>query len=95
MRVCACRVPNNGNWTFLGIRQNGLIMGLEFAGENGAVYAMQHLYENGVWAIYSQLDPSVLQFKPGVLVTKDYCDELLEKMAKGIAEAEKDILAQA
>lgn len=81
--------------TFLGIRQSGLIMGLEFAGKNGAVVAMQHLYENGVWAIYSQLDPSVLQFKPGVLVTKEYCDELLEKMAKGIAEAKSDILAQA
>lgn len=81
--------------TFVGIRQNGLIMGLEFAGKNGAVVAMQHLYDNGVWAIYSQLDPSVLQFKPGVLVTKEYCDELLEKMAKGISEAKADILAQA
>ena len=56
---------------------------------------MQHLYQNGVWAIYSQLDPSVLQFKPGVLVTKEYCDELLEKMAKGIAEAKEYILANA
>lgn len=81
--------------TFVGIRQNGLILGLEFAGKNGAVPVMQHLYRNGVWAIYSQLDPSVLQFKPGVLVTKEYCDELLEKMAKGIAEAKEDILAQA
>lgn len=80
--------------TFIGIRQNGLIMGLEFAGANGAVAAMQHLYKNGVWAIYSQLDPSVLQFKPGVLVTKEYCDELLEKMAKGISEAKDDILSQ-
>lgn len=81
--------------TFLGIRQNGLIMGLEFAGKDGAVYAMRHLYQNGVWAIYSQLDPSVLQFKPGVLVTKEYCDELLEKLEKGIAEAKDDILAKA
>ena len=80
--------------TFVGIRQNGLIMGLEFAGASGAVAAMQHLYKNGVWAIYSQLDPSVLQFKPGVLVTKEYCDELLEKMAKGISEAKDDILSQ-
>lgn len=59
------------------------------------IYAMQHLYQNGVWAIYSQLDPSVLQFKPGVLVTKEYCDELLGKMAKGIAETKEDILANA
>lgn len=80
--------------TFIGIRQNGTIMGLEFAGKQGAIPVMQHLYENGVWAIYSQLDPHVLQFKPGVLCTKAYCDELLEKLAKGIKEAKEDILNQ-
>ena len=32
---------------------------------------MRHLYENGVWAIFSTLDPSVLQFKPGILMTQD------------------------
>ncbi len=80
--------------TFIGIRQNGLIMGLEFAGEIGAVIVMQHLYKNGVWAIYSQLDPHVLQFKPGVLITKEYCDELLEKLSAGIAEASEQVLAQ-
>ena len=56
---------------------------------------MQHLYQNGVRAIYSQLDPHVLQFKPGILASKEYCDELLEKMEKGIREAREDILAQA
>lgn len=81
--------------TFIGIRQNGTIMGLEFAGATGAIPVMQHLYENGVWGIYSQLDPHVLQFKPGVLCTKDFCDELLEKMEKGIKEAKTDILKQA
>lgn len=80
---------------FVGIRQNGLIYGLEFAGKEGAVIAMQHLYKHGVWAIYSQLDPSVLQCKPGVLVTREYCDELLEKMDIGIGEAVDEILAQA
>lgn len=81
--------------TFIGIRQNGIIMGLEFAGKEGAIPVMQHLYNNGVWGIYSQLDPHVLQFKPGVLCTKEYCDELLEKMAYGIQEAKEDILKQA
>lgn len=72
---------------FKGIRQNGLIMGLEFAGEGSGISVMQHLYEEGVWAIYSMLDNTVVQFKPGVLCTKEYCNELLEKMAKGIKEA--------
>lgn len=70
--------------TFKGIRQNGTIMGLEFDGEKGAIPVMESLYRNGVWAIYSQLDPSVIQFKPGLLCTKEYCDELLIKMEAGI-----------
>ncbi|MCR5390563.1 MAG: aminotransferase class III-fold pyridoxal phosphate-dependent enzyme [Lachnospiraceae bacterium] len=71
---------------FRGVRQNGTIMGLEFEGEKGAIPVMESLYKNGVWAIYSQLDPSIIQFKPGILCTKEYCDELLEKMEKGILE---------
>lgn len=71
---------------FKGIRQNGTIMGLEFEGKEGAISVMGSLYENGVWAIYSQLDPSVIQFKPGILCTKEYCDELLGKMKKGICK---------
>jgi acetylornithine/succinyldiaminopimelate/putrescine aminotransferase len=69
------------------IRQNGTIMGLKFRGERSAVTVMQQLFETGVWAIYSMLDPTVLQFKPGILVTRDYCDELLEKLELGIGRA--------
>lgn len=76
---------------FLGIRQNGLIMGLEFKGKTGGITAMQQLYKNGVWAIYSQLDPSVVQFKPGILVTKDFCDELLDKMGESIKKAAQSL----
>jgi acetylornithine/succinyldiaminopimelate/putrescine aminotransferase len=72
---------------FLQIRQNGVIMGLKFAGERGAVAVMQQLYAVGVWAIYSMLDPSVLQFKPGLLVSREYCDELLEKLELGVEKA--------
>lgn len=89
------KIQKNNADTFIGIRQNGTIMGLEFAGKQGAVSIMQHLYENGVWGIYSQLDPHVLQFKPGILCTAAYCDELLEKMEKGIKEAREDVLKQA
>jgi acetylornithine/succinyldiaminopimelate/putrescine aminotransferase len=80
--------------TFMEIRQNGTIMGLVFAGKKGAIPVMQHLFEHGVWAIYSMLNNSVLQFKPGVLCTKEYCDELLERMAAGIKEAREDILTK-
>ncbi len=57
---------DHADW-FVGIRQNGVVIGLEFNHPpDGAKYVMRELYENGVWAIFSTLDPSVLQFKPGV-----------------------------
>ena len=50
---------------FVGIRQDGVVMGLEFDFPQGAKPVMKHLYENGVWAIFSTLDPRVLT--PSVL----------------------------
>lgn len=64
---------------FVGIRQNGVVMGLEFAHPEGAKYVMRHLYANGVWAIFSTLDPRVLQYKPGILMRPDLCEELLDR----------------
>ena len=59
--------PTTPDW-FVGIRQNGVVIGLEFDHPEGAKFVMRELYENGVWAIFSTLDPRVLQFKPGLLL---------------------------
>lgn len=72
---------------FIGIRQLGVVMGLEFDHPEGAKYVMQSLYENGVWAIYSMLNPRILQFKPGLLCDKVYCDELLTRVEVSIKNA--------
>ena len=53
---------------FTGIRQDGVVMGLEFDHPQGAKLVMRELYQHGVWAIFSTLDPRVLQFKPGILL---------------------------
>ena len=73
---------------FTGIRQNGVVLGLEFGHPEGAKHVMRELYETGVWAIFSTLDPRVLQFKPGLLMPPELVDELLGRMADGIARAE-------
>ncbi len=75
---------------FTGIRQHGLVMGLEFGHPQGAKYVMRRLYEAGVWAIFSTLDPRVLQYKPGVLLPPDLCEELLERTEVAIAQARDD-----
>lgn len=51
---------------------------------------MRHLYHHGVWAIFSTLDPRVLQFKPGLLMTQAECEDLLRRVeiAIGLASAE-------
>jgi acetylornithine/succinyldiaminopimelate/putrescine aminotransferase len=75
---------------FVGIRQNGLVMGLEFAHPRGSQFVMKRLYENGVWAIFSTLDPSVLQFKPGLLLDPPTCEDILDRLAVSIASARED-----
>lgn len=72
---------------FTGIRQSGVVMGLEFGHPQGAVFVSTALYKKGVWAIFSGLDPQVLQFKPGLLCDRALCDDLLERMEDGIKEA--------
>jgi acetylornithine/succinyldiaminopimelate/putrescine aminotransferase len=83
LRSIQLRYPD---W-FTGIRQNGVVMGLEFGHPEGAKYVMRHLYQTGVWAIFSTLDPRVLQYKPGLLMTPELCEELLERTEAGIAKA--------
>jgi acetylornithine/succinyldiaminopimelate/putrescine aminotransferase len=76
---------------FTGVRQDGLVMGLEFGHPQGARFVMKRLYENGVWAIFSTLDPRVLQYKPGILLAPALCEELLERTEVAIAKARDDV----
>jgi acetylornithine/succinyldiaminopimelate/putrescine aminotransferase len=76
---------------FTGVRQDGLVMGLEFAHPQGAKFVMKRLYENGVWAIFSTLDPHVLQYKPGILLTPDLTEEILERTEVAIGQARDDV----
>lgn len=73
----------------LGVRHRGLVNGLEFPPPDGAVAVMRALYRNGVWGIFSKFERSVLQFKPGLLVSPTLCDDLLERLAVSIDQAAK------
>jgi len=72
---------------FTGIRQKGVVIGLEFSKPESAKDVMRALYENGVWAIYSMLDTKVLQFKPGILLDQRYCDDLLNRVETSIGQS--------
>jgi acetylornithine/succinyldiaminopimelate/putrescine aminotransferase len=79
---------------FIGIRQNGLVMGLEFNHPEGAKPVMKHLYRNGVWAIFSTLDPRVLQFKPGILIGQKLAEELLARVEVAIGLAADEVMGR-
>jgi acetylornithine/succinyldiaminopimelate/putrescine aminotransferase len=72
---------------FIGIRQNGVVIGLEFNHPEGAKFVMRELYQNGVWAIFSTLDPRVLQFKPGLLLGRDLCEDVLDRLEVAVGRA--------
>ncbi len=76
---------------FTGIRQRGIVMGLEFNHDQGAVHVMKHLYQNGIWAIFSTLDKRVLQFKPGLLIDREMCDEILTRLDTSVALAQAEV----
>jgi acetylornithine/succinyldiaminopimelate/putrescine aminotransferase len=89
LRAIQDRYPD---W-FVGIRQDGLVIGLEFDHQEGARFVMKRLFEQGVWAIFSTLDLRILQFKPGLLLTPELVDEILERTEAGIAAAREDVRA--
>jgi len=68
------------------VRQCGLIGGLKFEGEMGAVMMSKALYDNGVWAMFAGYDLSVLQFKPYLFTDEALVDTLIEKLDQSIID---------
>lgn len=78
-----------------GVRQKGVVLGLEFSNHpEGAVYVSRALYEHGIWAIFSSLDKRVLQWKPGVLLSSEVCQDILDRFDAAMPRA-RELLRQA
>jgi acetylornithine/succinyldiaminopimelate/putrescine aminotransferase len=75
----------------VGIRQNGLVIGLEFNHPEGARLVMRRLYEHGIWAMFDPGDQRMLRFDPGVLVHPALAEEILRRTEAGIAEAHSEV----
>lgn len=60
-----------------GLRRRGLFMGLAFDDPGGGMSATKALYEVGVFAIFANNDPSVLQFLPPLVISGADADELV------------------
>jgi acetylornithine/succinyldiaminopimelate/putrescine aminotransferase len=69
------------------VRQSGLVIGLRFAGEAGGLQMTRALYDQGVWAMFAGFDPSVLQVKPGLLLTAAETQQALAALDRACAAA--------
>jgi acetylornithine/succinyldiaminopimelate/putrescine aminotransferase len=74
-----------------GVRQKGVVIGLETAGDLGGMQLSRALYRHGVWAMFAGFAPSVLQFKVGLLADDAYCDLLLERLDAALADIEREL----
>jgi acetylornithine/succinyldiaminopimelate/putrescine aminotransferase len=70
----------------LEVRQCGLVIGLRLDHQEGALHMMKALFDEGVWAIFAGFDTSVLQFKPGLLLTEPECAEILDRVEKALGK---------
>ena len=69
------------------VRQTGLVIGLRFAHEAGGMIMTRLLYDEGVWAMFAGFDRSVLQVKPGLLLTAAETAEALSALDRACSRA--------
>ena len=62
------------------LRHKGLMMGLAFEDSTRAFAVMQALFRQGVFCVYANNDPSVLQFLPPLILTDEEVNWLIERV---------------
>ncbi|MEO1078720.1 MAG: aspartate aminotransferase family protein [Pseudomonadota bacterium] len=63
-----------------GVRQFGLLFGLELEGEDSGIRMIKHLFDQGVLTFPAANAGNVVNLKLGHLVDDEFCDGLLERM---------------
>ncbi len=67
------------------LRRRGMFMGLKFDDPYGGVAAAGKLIAAGVFAVFANNDPSVLQFLPPLVISDDEAEELVHMVRGAVA----------
>ncbi|MBV6508688.1 MAG: Putrescine aminotransferase [Acidimicrobiales bacterium] len=59
------------------LRRRGMTMAFKFDQEAGGMFATAALLEQGIWALFANNDPTVLQFKPPLTISDSEADEII------------------
>lgn len=74
---------------FKGIRQLGLMIGLELEDENCGPLLTKTAYDNGLLIIYANNDKRICQFLPPLTITEQEVDQIIPKLDKAFSQARK------
>lgn len=66
------------------VRRRGMFMGLAFDDGAGGLLATKQVIDQGVFAIFANNDPSVLQFLPPLVIADEELDDLLARVHRAL-----------
>jgi len=69
----------------VGLRQLGLMMGIEMVNEHCGPLFTKAAYENGFLSAYANNDPRVAQLLPPLIIDRTLVEEILERVGKALA----------
>jgi acetylornithine/succinyldiaminopimelate/putrescine aminotransferase len=90
-RVELTKIKEEFSDIFLEIRQKGLMMGLKFASVEICMLLCKILYDNGLFAVFSGNDETVLQFLPPLIITKKDADLGISILRKSLLNLKKNL----
>jgi acetylornithine/succinyldiaminopimelate/putrescine aminotransferase len=70
--------------TLVGLRQLGLMMGIEMVNEQCGPLFSRTAYESGLLAVYANNDPRIVQLLPPLITGRDLADEILARVDKAL-----------
>ncbi|UCH21118.1 MAG: aspartate aminotransferase family protein [Deltaproteobacteria bacterium] len=73
----------------IGLRQLGLMMGIEMVNENCGPVLSKTLYDNGILSVYANNDTRVSQLLPPLIIDQNLAEEILARIDKALAEAKR------
>ena len=71
----------------VGLRQLGLMMGIEMVNPQCGPILSKTLYDNGVLSVYANNDTRVSQLLPPLIIDEALAMEILERVDRGLADA--------
>jgi acetylornithine/succinyldiaminopimelate/putrescine aminotransferase len=76
----------------VGLRQLGLMMGIEMVNEHCGPLFTRAAYDHGVLSVFAGNNPRVAQFLPSLIIDGSLAEEIMERVDKALGEVKRMLL---